>query len=1043
MPNDSFSWLHLTDFHYGLKGQHCLWPNLRAPFLESLAALYERCGPWDAVLLTGDLAQEGKSEEFTKMQAEVIEPLWQKLTELGSGDAVLLAVPGNHDLYRPKPELPDFDDPAMETLLKPDGFKTIESRFWSQPAGAYRRTIKDTFAAYSEWWEKAPHRPTKVKSGALPGDFSVTLERGTRRIGIVGLNTTFLQLGKGDYEGRLVWNAEQLHAVCEGGADAWEKQHDVCLLLTHQGPNWLTPEARKHGESEVAPAGRFAVQLFGHQHELEMKYVRTGGGTNAVRLCQGCSVFGMDKYGEPPTTQRSHGYSAGRIEFGDGQTVLRIWPRVATNKTGPWRFVPDHDHAELTGDEGTAAESVAAQKKTWSTIPSCSKTGEGGHVGNVPHGLESSVATKSAPHSTLPSRRSFFGRKPDLAKIAQYLLPEDRSWGVVLDGPGGVGKTSLALEAAHCAPAEHFPLKLWITAKNRELRPEGQQELTDHRVDDYYELLNELGRALGRDDIPRAIPEERPGLIRHALANHRALLVLDNLEAFRPEEQRRLFELLGNLPSGCRAIVTSRRRIDSAAHAIRLDKLERDAADELLAELGQRWEPVAPLSAAERDQLYAETGGNPLLLTWTAGQLGRTTGRCRTVAEAVERLQEAHRLQSINDKNDPLDFVFGDLLETFTPDETTVLAALVHFTQPAKLEWLLPMTELSRKAAETALDGLRDRSLLVEDDIAATWLLPPLAARFLRRARPEAVGTSGERLADWAYAIAVENGYDNHTSFPTLDAAWPQLAAALPVLLAGDNPRLQSVCTALFKFLNFSGRWDNLITLNTAAETKAVRANDFLSGGRTAYQAGWCHYLRSQSTEVLACADRAAAHWETARAGPHAQATAIRLRGLGNMLTKDHLAAIADMRKAVDLWRNLSPKSNGVASGLDSLAEALRQSGQFDEAETHCREALALVKALPYPEGVASITGNLAELALDREQWPEAERLAREALKLSEELGRKEHIARDCRRLAIALARQSRGGEGRGHAERAVAIFTELRSPKFADAQAVLAECQG
>jgi 3',5'-cyclic AMP phosphodiesterase CpdA len=55
MTTDSFSWLHLTDFHYGLKGQDCLWPTLRQPFLESLAALYERCGPWDAVLFTGDL----------------------------------------------------------------------------------------------------------------------------------------------------------------------------------------------------------------------------------------------------------------------------------------------------------------------------------------------------------------------------------------------------------------------------------------------------------------------------------------------------------------------------------------------------------------------------------------------------------------------------------------------------------------------------------------------------------------------------------------------------------------------------------------------------------------------------------------------------------------------------------------------------------------------------------------------------------------------------------------------------------------------------
>ena len=587
-------------------------------------------------------------------------------------------------------------------------------------------------------------------------------------------------------------------------------------------------------------------------------------------------------------------------------------------------------------------------------------------------------------------------------------------------------------------------MKLWITAKNRELRPDGEQELTDHRVDDYYELLNELGRALGRDDIPRAVPEDRPGLIRHALANHRALLVLDNLETFRPEERRRLFELLANLPAACRAIVTSRRRTDGsfASHVIRLDKLERDAADELLTELGQRWEPVARLTAAERDQLYAETGGNPLLLTWTAGQLGRTTGRCRAVAEAVERLQEAHRLQSLGEQNDPLDFVFGDLLETFAPDETAVLAALVHFTQPAKLEWLLPMTALSPKAVETALDGLRDRSLLVEDDVAGTWLLPPLAARFLRHARPAAVGTSGERLADWAYALAVENGYQEHARFPTLDAAWPQLAAALPVLIAGDNRRLQTACQALKHFLNFSGRWDERLLLSREAEAKAELARDFVNAGWRARDAGWCHYFRGQSAKVLACAERAADHWRAARAGAHERAAASRLRGVGHRLAGDFPAAIAACREALDLWRGLSPKSKHVANGLNSLAETLHKSGQLDEAESHYHEALAIAKALPRPELIAGITGNLAKLALAREQWPEAERLARQALKLAEEVGRKELIAGDCHRLAKALARQNRGGEGRGHAERAVAIFTELRSPELAEAQAVLAECQ-
>ena len=120
MPTESFSWLHLTDFHYGLKGQGHLWPTLRAPFLDSLTALHAQCGPWDAVLFTGDLVQAGKSDEFAKFQAEVLEPLWQKLQELGSGKAVLLAVPGNHDLFRPNA----FEDnAAADCLLRKGGFK--------------------------------------------------------------------------------------------------------------------------------------------------------------------------------------------------------------------------------------------------------------------------------------------------------------------------------------------------------------------------------------------------------------------------------------------------------------------------------------------------------------------------------------------------------------------------------------------------------------------------------------------------------------------------------------------------------------------------------------------------------------------------------------------------------------------------------------------------------------------------------------------------------------------------------------------------------
>jgi hypothetical protein len=358
-----FSWLHLTDFHFGLKGQNCLWPTLREPFLEDLTKLHDLSGPWNSVFFTGDFVQSGSAEQFAEMQSAVLDRLWEKLRELGSGDAVLLAVPGNHDLERPDPKV---DDPAVDGLLNAINFDAIAEKFWNTPDGAYRRVITSAFAAYSGWWKQTTHRPNSdFREGLLPGDFACTLPCGEYRIGIIGLNTTFLQLQGGDFKKRLVWNPRQIHQVTGGAVDDWLKNHNIALLLTHQGPDWLTPESEKLGATEIAPPGRFAAHFFGHMHETKLSYLKIGGG-EVTRECQGSSVFGMEKYGEPPTTIRTHGYAAGYVEFSELGNVasFRVWPRVATSKIGPWRFIPDYDNANLSDDQGTHHESISVRRKT-------------------------------------------------------------------------------------------------------------------------------------------------------------------------------------------------------------------------------------------------------------------------------------------------------------------------------------------------------------------------------------------------------------------------------------------------------------------------------------------------------------------------------------------------------------------------------------------------------------------------------------------------------------------------------------------------------
>ena len=273
--------------------------------------------------------------------------------------------------------------------------------------------------------------------------------------------------------------------------------------------------------------------------------------------------------------------------------------------------------------------------------------------------------------------------------------------------------------------------------------------------------------------------------------------------------------------------------------------------------------------------------------------------------------------------------------------------------------------------------------------------------------------------------------------------AWPTVAPAIPLFLAGPNPRLQTVCEVLFNFLNFTGRWDELLSLNQQAEARAIAADDLSNAGWRAYQGAWVPCLRQQADAVLACADRAATHWQTAKAGGRERAFAIRLRGIGHQLKQDYPAAISAYREALDLHRRLSAESMDVALTLNDLAEVEGLSGDSAAEERHYREALRVARAIDYTEGVATYTGNLAALALDREDWPGAEALARKALPLAEKVGRQELIASDCQQIAKALVRQGQAAEALPYAQRAVAIFTQLGSPDLASAQATLQACEG
>lgn len=644
-------------------------------------------------------------------------------------------------------------------------------------------------------------------------------------------------------------------------------------------------------------------------------------------------------------------------------------------------------------------------------------------------------APKTLIQHNLPALQPFFGREEELKTIADALDPDSRTWGALIDGPGGMGKTSLAVRAAYDAPPDIFKKIVFISLKSRELDDDGKRDLSGFLVSGLVELFGELARELGRDDILKVAEDQRPRLLLDALRDTQTLLILDNLESLLKPERDTLFTFVKKLPAGCKAILTSRGRIGSGAEELILEKLSELAALDTLAELATHNPHLAKTSEAERLVLYRETGGKPLLLRWTAGQIGR--GHCLSFSDALDFLR------SCPPDNNPLEFIFGDLVEDFSDAETRALCALTYFTLPAKVEHIAANAGLPAAETDRALRSLVNRSLAVPNEELTAFTLVPMVADFLRKKKPEVVAETGNRLEQRAYALIIENGYDKYEGFPVLEAAWPSIAPSLALFLAGDNRRLQTACDALMQFLNFQGRWDERLALNEKAEARALAAADHNNAGGRACEAGYILALRQQADAVLLSADRATAHFATAKAGPRKRATAIRLRGLGHRLKGEYPAAIAAFQKALDLYRSLAAESEEVAIILNSLARAEQDSGDYDAAEAHYRDALRMARIVGTKSGVATYTGNLAALALDREDWPTAEALACEALALADAIHRQELIASNNGRIAEAVLRQGRTAEALPYARRALEIYTRLSHPDLAKAQATLARSGG
>ncbi|MFI0847322.1 metallophosphoesterase [Mesorhizobium sp. IMUNJ 23232] len=353
-------WLHLSDLHVGVRYQNQLWPRFKTIFLKDLDDLLRRTGKIDLLIFSGDLAQQGKKEEFSQFD-EVLDEILDRISR--SQDApMVITVPGNHDLVRPSNLKPE-SVALKQFWSNPE----LRAGFWDNEGDSYRSFLSGVFANYSEWRDRAIEKKIHVpptRNGLLPGDSSYLVTTKSGKIGVVGLNSTWLQLTQGNYQGELHVDARQILNVTEDRPDEWVGANQVNLLVTHQPANWLHSNRPSTWENDVNPPGRFDAHLFGHMHQPDTLTLKHAGSPNRLSM-QAASLFGLERTGDGEF-ERIQGYSVNEIRMKLCKRTLISWPRRRITTTSG-RDKLDRD-AEQDLDEESGSFSVTYEIEKTATL---------------------------------------------------------------------------------------------------------------------------------------------------------------------------------------------------------------------------------------------------------------------------------------------------------------------------------------------------------------------------------------------------------------------------------------------------------------------------------------------------------------------------------------------------------------------------------------------------------------------------------------------------------------------------------------------------
>jgi predicted ATPase/class 3 adenylate cyclase len=544
---------------------------------------------------------------------------------------------------------------------------------------------------------------------------------------------------------------------------------------------------------------------------------------------------------------------------------------------------------------------------------------------------------RSVDQTNLPVQPTpFVGRERELAEVLALL---DRHRIVTLTGPGGSGKTRLALQAA-AESVEQYGDGVWFVSLAAERDPK-LIEPTIARVvggpDDLYEFL----------------------------AGKRTLLVLDNLEQLLPDAADIILRL------DARILATSRSRLNIATEQeYPVPTLPIDDATALFTQRARQLEPHFEPDAAVR-QIAERLDGLPLALELAAARV-----KVLRPGQILERLGGSLDLltSGLRDAPERQRTLRGTVewsYQLLTEGEQQLFARLAVFTGSFELE----AAENVCSAELDVLQSLVDKNLLRHGEDGRFFMLGTIKELALEKLRDLSDESSLRgRHDDYFLAVAEELDARDHLSgmrdlsaesLTRFERELPSFRAALAGLSEGGRDEgILRLGAALWRFwLNRAqyrdaADWLEQAPLDDATLSLDVRAAALGAAGAVAY------YTHDD-------VDGAEKFWREGlelrrlQDDPHELGAAFSRVASVAWRRGDFDGAIAYHKQALPLYEQAGAEAL-ILEELHWLGDAYRDRGNFDEGERVLDETVTRARELGFHQQLTSTLHSLGDLSLDR-----------------------------------------------------------------------------